>query len=122
MRGKNKFPSSGNDAQFVKTATKFLVEAQVTLRSALFGVQRLNIRTPIVREVLLQLASEVLSWKTVVDQTQLLLNDKQNCSNPADQQKTVFESRTVKLLNEIYGQNEVLKKEPLVIAMLELCL
>jgi hypothetical protein len=111
MRGKNKYPSSSNEAQFLKLATKFLVEAQVTLRSALFGVQRLNVKTPIVREILLQLASEVLSWKTVVDQTQLFFNDKQ---------KSVFESRTVKLLNEIYGENEALKKEPTVIAMLAL--
>jgi len=123
MRGKNKFPisnSKASDAQFLKLSMNFLSEGQVTLRSSLVGVQKLNVKTPVVKEVLLQLASEVCSWKPLVDRAHTLLTNKQQNSTGSTYHKVIFEARTVKLLQEVYSANDDLKKESSVLSMLEL--
>ena len=75
---------------------RFLKEAQITLRSALVGIKRLDRNNPVVRSVLVNFAEEILTWSDAVN----LVKEEIRASGKS---RDVFDKSTVMLLSDTFG-------------------
>ena len=92
----------------------FLNEAQITLRSALVGMQTLDPNNELVRKILLSLAEEIFSWLPILH----FIRSSHVESETENHSQIYLEKSTYILINDIFARPE-LSNDPVVNSMLE---
>jgi len=92
-----------------RQASKFLRDAQITLRSSLSGLKRLDRNNPVVKSILINFSEEVLLWEEVMNTA--------TAGEGNFEYRDVFDMRTKRIMRDIFADLEDDKNVHKVLAM-----